>query len=180
LSAAIGALKSSTSDPLTRHARAETGRPSLCTINSRLVLMRIHHLGIAVESLEAAIPVFETLLGKEPASRESVDDQKVRVAVFEVGESRIELLEASAPDSPIARFMSKRGPGIHHLTLTVPDLARSLRDLEAKGVRLIDREPRVGAGKERIAFLHPSTTAGVLIELIEEHNNQSLSGGGTK
>ena len=173
MSAAIGALKSSTSDPLTRHARAETGRPSLCTINSRLVLMRIHHLGIAVESLEAAIPVFETLLGKEPASRESVDDQKVRVAVFEVGESRIELLEASAPDSPIARFMSKRGPGIHHLTLTVPDL-------EAKGVRLIDREPRVGAGKERIAFLHPSTTAGVLIELIEEHNNQSLSGGGTK
>jgi methylmalonyl-CoA/ethylmalonyl-CoA epimerase len=136
--------------------------------------MRIHHLGIAVKSLEEAIPVFETLLGKEPASRESVDDQKVRVAVFEVGESRIELLESSAPDSPIARFMSKRGPGIHHLTLTVPDLARSLRDLEAKGVRLIDREPRVGAGNERIAFLHPSSTAGVLIELVEEKDKQRL------
>jgi methylmalonyl-CoA/ethylmalonyl-CoA epimerase len=136
--------------------------------------MRIHHLGIAVKSLEEAIPVFETLLGKEPASRESVDDQKVRVAVFEVGESRIELLESSAPDSPIARFMSKRGPGIHHLTLTVPDLARSLRDLEAKGVRLIDREPRVGAGNERIAFLHPSSTAGVLIEFVEEKDKQRL------
>jgi len=130
--------------------------------------MRIHHLGIAVESLFTAIPVFEALLGKQPDSEESVGDQKVRVAMFSVGESHIELLEATSPESPIARFVAKRGPGIHHLTLTVPDLPKALGELEAKGVRLIDREPRVGAGNERIAFLHPSSTAGVLIELVED------------
>ncbi len=130
--------------------------------------MRIHHLGIAVESLQTAIPVFQNLLGKGPDSQETVVDQKVRVAVFELGESRIELLEAAAPDSPIGKFVSKRGPGIHHLTLAVPDLTRALADLEGKGMRLIDRKPRTGAGEERIAFLHPSTTAGVLIELVEE------------
>ena len=94
--------------------------------------------------------------------------QKVRLAVFELGGPRIELLEATSSESPIARFIEKRGPGIHHLTLTVPDLAEALRRLESDGVRLIDRQPRLGAGKERIAFLHPSSTAGVLIELVEE------------
>ncbi len=132
--------------------------------------MKIHHLGIAVESLLTAVPVFEALLGQRPESEESVDDQHVRVAMFNVGESHIELLEATSPDSPIARFVAKRGPGIHHLTLTVPDLPKTLAELEAKGVKLIDREPRVGAGNERIAFLHPSSTAGVLIELIEEES----------
>lgn len=130
--------------------------------------MKIHHLGVAVESLEASVPVFEKLLGRAPDSRETVADQKVRVAVFAVGESRIELLEATAADSPIARFLTRRGQGVHHLTLTVPNLAVALSELEAGGVRLIDREPRVGAGKERIAFLDPSSTAGVLIELVEE------------
>ncbi|MGH9352460.1 MAG: methylmalonyl-CoA epimerase [Terriglobia bacterium] len=130
--------------------------------------MKIHHLGIAVESLDDAIPLFERLLGSAPVSREAVSDQGVRAAVFEVGESRIELLESAAPDSSIARFIAKRGPGIHHLSLTVPDLDQSLKEMEQSGVRLIDREPRVGAGDERIAFLHPKTTAGVLIELVEE------------
>jgi len=130
--------------------------------------MKIHHVGIAVESLEAAVPIFEHLLGRGPDSEELVEDQKVRVAVFAVGESRIELLEATAPDSAIARFIAKRGQGIHHLTLSVGNLAESLTQLEKKGIRLIDREPRAGAGNERIAFLHPSSTAGVLIELVEE------------
>lgn len=129
--------------------------------------MRIHHLGIAVESLEKAVPVFELLLGYPPDSTEEVEDQKVRVAVFRVGESRIELLESSSPDSPIARFIGKRGPGIHHLTLAVEDLQGKLDDLDERGVKLVDRNPRVGAGGESIAFLHPSSTAGILIELLE-------------
>lgn len=131
--------------------------------------MRIHHVGIAVESLEAAIPIFQRLLGCTPQSVELVAEQKVRVAVFRIGESRIELLEATTADSPVGRFLSKRGQGIHHLTLAVPNLREALERLGQSGVRLIDREPRVGAGKERIAFLHPSSTAGVLIELVEEH-----------
>lgn len=131
--------------------------------------MQIHHLGIAVESLEKAVPVFELLLGHPPDSKEEVEDQKVRVAMFKVGESRIELLEATSPDSPIARFIDKRGPGIHHLTLAVEDLQRKLNSLERQGFRLIDRKPRVGAGGGSIAFLHPSSTASVLIELLEEH-----------
>ena len=129
--------------------------------------MKIHHVGIAVESLQAAIPIFEKIVGHPPESEELVEDQKVRVSVFCAGESRIELLEATSPDSPIARFISKRGPGLHHLTLAVPDLAQTLAQLENSGVKLIDREPRTGAGHERIAFLHPSSTAGVLIELVE-------------
>jgi methylmalonyl-CoA/ethylmalonyl-CoA epimerase len=131
-------------------------------------LMRIHHLGIAVESLERAVPIFTTLLGHGPDSEEVVEGQKVRVAVFGVGESRIELLEATSPDSTIAQFIAKRGQGIHHLTLSVDNIEESLARLAGDGIRLIDREPRTGAGNERIAFLHPSSTAGVLIELVEE------------
>jgi methylmalonyl-CoA/ethylmalonyl-CoA epimerase len=130
--------------------------------------MRIHHVGIAVESLGNALPIFEKLLGRPADSQEVVEDQKVRVAVFNLGSSHIELLEPTAPDSPVARFIAKRGQGIHHLTFAVPKLAERLRDLEAAGIRLIDREPRSGAGGERIAFLHPTSTADVLIELVEE------------
>jgi len=130
--------------------------------------MKIHHVGIAVESLASALPVFEKLLGRAPNSQETVEDQKVRVAVFKLEGSRLELLEATSADSPIARFIGKRGQGLHHLTLAVPNLAGTLAELERAGIRLIDREPRVGAAKERIAFLHPSSTAGVLIELVEE------------
>ena len=130
--------------------------------------MKIHHLGIAVESLDSAVPIFSNLLGCAPEREELVEDQKVRVAVFAVGESCIELLEATSPDSTIARFVAKRGQGIHHLTLSVANLPDVLASLQQKGVRLIDREPRIGAGNTRIAFLHPSSTAGVLIELVEE------------
>lgn len=132
--------------------------------------MRIHHLGIAVESLEKAVPVFELLLGHPPDSMDEVEDQKVRVVVFRVGESRIELLEAVSADSPIARFIDKRGPGIHHLTLTVDNLQETLSDFEQQGLRLIDRNPRKGARGDMIAFLHPSSTANVLIELLEERD----------
>lgn len=130
--------------------------------------MRIHHIGIAVESLRTAVPLFEKLLGRAPDAEETIEEQKVRVVAFALGESRIELLEAASPDSPIARFLSKRGQGIHHVALAVSNVSATLAELERTGFRLIDREPRIGAGRERIAFLHPSSTAGVLIELVEE------------
>lgn len=130
--------------------------------------MQIHHLGIAVESLEKAVPVFELLVGHPPDSREEVKDQMVRVAVFRLGESRIELLESTSPDSPIARFIARRGPGIHHLALTVENLQGTLNELEGCGLRLIDQKPRQGAAGESIAFLHPYSTGNVLIELLEQ------------
>lgn len=154
--ATVEGQKSKSSRPLTVHGQLLT------------IPMKIHHLGIAVDSLKGAVPLFEKLLGRPPDSEEVVEDQKVRVAVFQVGESRLELLEATSPDSPIARFLAKRGPGLHHVALAVHDLEGTLRKLESGGMRLIDRVPRRGAGNERIAFLHPSSTAGVLIELVEE------------
>ena len=133
--------------------------------------MKLHHIGIAVGSLEAARPVFEKLLGKPPDSVEVVEGQKVRVAIFQVGDCRLELLEATSEDSPLARSLSKRGQGLHHFALAVEDLAGTLRKLEFAGVRLIDREPRGGAGNEQVAFLHPASTAGILIELIEKKDD---------
>jgi methylmalonyl-CoA epimerase len=130
--------------------------------------MKLHHIGIAVGSLAAARPVFEKLLGKPPESIEVVEEQKVRVAMFQVGESRLELLEATGEDSPLARSLAKRGQGLHHIALEVEDLAGTLRKLESAGVRLIDREPRRGAGNEQVAFLHPASAAGVLIELVKK------------
>ena len=136
---------------------------------------RIHHLGIAVKSLDEAIPVFRRLTGSEPVAIEEVGDQKVRVAIFPLGGSRLELLEPTAPDSPVARFLEKGGKGVHHLTLAVHDLGEVLVGLERDGFRLIDRQPRTGAGGERVAFIHPSTTAGVLVELVEERAEKSSS-----
>jgi methylmalonyl-CoA/ethylmalonyl-CoA epimerase len=130
--------------------------------------VKIHHLGIAVESLATAVPVYQRMVGSAPRPEETVADQKVRVVSFDLGGSDLELLEGTSVDSPITRFIAKRGPGIHHLALSVPDLPGVLRKLENEGVRLIDREPRIGADNERIAFIHPASTAGVLIELIEE------------
>ena len=130
--------------------------------------MKLHHIGITVGSLAAAQPIFEMLLGKPPVAEEVVEEQKVRVAMFQMGESRLELLEATSDDSPIARSVAKRGQGLHHIAVAVADLAGTLRRLEKAGVRLIDREPRRGAGNELVAFLHPASTAGVLIELVEE------------
>lgn len=141
--------------------------------------MKIHHIGVAVESLSAALPAFEKILGCAPISRETIEDQKVRVAVFDLDEIRIEVLEATSPDSPIAKFLAKRGPGIHHLTFAVAGLPEKLAELEQSGIRLIDREPRRGAGGEKIAFLHPSGVSGVLIELVEERSADVAGGTAT-
>jgi methylmalonyl-CoA epimerase len=128
----------------------------------------IDHLGIAVEDLAKAREIFTKLLGFRVVAEEEVPDQKVRVLKLDAGGSDLELLESTDPAGPIGKFLAKRGAGIHHVTLRVRDLAATLSELDAAGVRLVDREPRTGAGGKKIAFLHPGSTAGILIELCEE------------
>ncbi len=125
----------------------------------------LDHIGIAVADLEAALAFYRDALGLEIQPAEDVPSQKVRVHFAPVGESSLELLEATAEDSPIARFIAKRGPGIHHLTLRVDDLGAALAELRARGVRLIDESPRRGAEGALVAFIHPASTGGVLVEL---------------
>ncbi len=129
--------------------------------------MTIDHIGIAVRSLEEAMKPYRDGLGLEVSGTEEVEDQGVRVAMLPVGESRIELLEPTRADSPVARFLSRRGPGIHHLAIRVEDIEASLDRLRAAGARLIDEKPRTGANDTRIAFIHPSSMNGVLLELVE-------------
>lgn len=129
--------------------------------------MKIDHIGIATNGIEDAAAVYCGALGLSVAETEEVLAQKVRVAMLPLGESRIELLEATSDDSPISKFLAKRGPGIHHVALRVANIKTVLADLKAKGTRLIDEEPRAGAGGCLVAFIHPSSTGGVLIELVE-------------
>jgi len=128
---------------------------------------KIDHLGIAVPALADAIPLYETLLGARVEHVEVVEDQKVRTAFFTVGESHFELLEPTDPDGPIARYLSKNRPGIHHICVEVDDIEAVLATYRAAGIRLIDEQPRIGAGGKRIAFVHPKSTGGVLLELSE-------------
>jgi methylmalonyl-CoA/ethylmalonyl-CoA epimerase len=129
--------------------------------------MKIDHIGIATNDIEQMASIYRDALGLSVVETEEVASQKVRVAMLPVGESRIELLEATAADSPISKFLAKRGPGIHHLAFKVDDIRAALADLKSKGARLIDEEPRTGAGGCLVAFIHPSSTGGVLIELVE-------------
>jgi methylmalonyl-CoA/ethylmalonyl-CoA epimerase len=128
---------------------------------------RIAHVGIAVKDLEAAIALYRDQLGFPFAGTEEVPEQKVKVAMFPVGESRVELLAATSPDSPIARHIEKKGEGIQHLAFAVDNLEQALATLKAKGVPLLDEKPRVGAGGHLIAFVHPKGTGGVLVELTQ-------------
>lgn len=132
-----------------------------------LAIGKIDHLGIAVRSLEAALPLYTDALSLPLHETEEVSDQKVRTAIFMVGESRLELLEPTSPESPIAKFLDKRGEGIHHVALAVPDVKAALEHLRAKGCQLIDEAPRTGAGGALIAFVHPKSTHGVLLELCQ-------------
>ena len=125
----------------------------------------IEHIGIAVKNLDQAIRVYEQLLGTACYAIEEVAEQKVRTAFFRVGRTKIELLESTAPDSPIGKFIEKKGEGIHHIAFAVSDMVGSLRDLQAAGVQLIDTVPRRGAEGLQIAFVHPNSTHGVLTEL---------------
>ncbi len=131
-------------------------------------ISHIEHLGIAVKSIEEQLPYYEGVLGLKCYNIEVVEDQKVKTAFFKVGQTKIELLEPTSPDSTIAKFIEKKGEGIHHIAWCVQDgVADALAEVEAKGVQLIDKAPRRGAEGLDIAFLHPKTTGSVLTELCE-------------
>ncbi len=129
---------------------------------------KINHIGIAVKSIDDVLNFYEKDLGLEFQGYEIVEEQGVRVAFFKAGESRIELLEPLSENSPIAKFIAKKGEGMHHLALGSSDLKLDLSNLEKQGVRLIDKAPRNGAHHTKIAFLHPKSSKGVLVELTEE------------
>ena len=129
--------------------------------------MIIDHIGVATNGIEEAARFYRDSLGIEVAEIEEVANQKVRVAMLPIGESRIELLEATSEDSPISKFLAKRGPGIHHIAVRVDNIRASLAELKQNGARLIDEEPRAGASGCLVAFIHPSSTGGVLIELVQ-------------
>ena len=131
------------------------------------MLKQIDHIGIAVSDLKEVLETLQAAFDLQPAFNEEVNDQMVRVLGFHVGDSTIEYLEATSPDSPIARYIEKKGPGLHHIAYRVENLAQALQELSNKGIRLIDTQPRVGADGKRIAFIHPQSTNGILIELCE-------------
>ncbi len=128
-------------------------------------ISHIEHIGIAVNSLDEAIPFYEKMLGKECYAVEEVADQKVKTAFFQVGQTKIELLESTDPEGPIGKFIEKRGPGIHHIAYSVENTDESLKKLEEQGIRLIDKTSRKGAEGLNIGFLHPKSTFGVLTEI---------------
>ena len=127
----------------------------------------IEHIGIAVKSLEQAIPFYEKVFGLECYAVEEVADQRVKTAFFKVGQTKIELLESTDPEGPIGKFIEKKGEGIQHLAFRVDNLEAALASLKEQGVRMIDEKPRYGAGGASIAFVHPKATGSVLVELSE-------------
>jgi methylmalonyl-CoA/ethylmalonyl-CoA epimerase len=135
---------------------------------TKMKISHIEHIGIAVKSIDEAIPFYEDVLGLKCYAVEEVKDQKVKTAFFKVGETKIELLESTDPEGPIGKFIEKKGEGMHHLAFAVDDLAGALPEVEGKGIRLIDKTPRKGAEGLNIGFLHPKSTFGVLTELCED------------
>ena len=131
------------------------------------MLTKISHIGIAVKSLDETIPFYRDNLGMALLGVEEVVEQKVKVAMLQIGESKIELLEPTDPESPVARFLEKNGPGVHHLAYEVADLVEAIAHMEREGARMIDRTPRHGAHSTRIAFVHPKSSYGVLTELCQ-------------
>jgi methylmalonyl-CoA/ethylmalonyl-CoA epimerase len=129
----------------------------------------IEHIGIAVKSIQESLPLFERLLGTKCYAIEEVADQKVKTAFLKIGQTKIELLEPTAPESAVAKFIEKKGEGIHHLAFAVPDLPGSLAEMKDAGTQLIDAQPRAGAEGLKIAFLHPKSTNSVLVELCSSH-----------
>jgi len=133
-------------------------------------ITHIEHIGIAVKSLDEAIPFYENVLGLKCYNIEEVKDQKVKTAFFMVGQTKIELLESTDPEGPIGKFLEKKGEGVHHIAYAVEKIEDQLKDVEEKGVNLIDKAPRKGAEGLDIAFLHPKSTFGVLTEFCENKN----------
>ena len=136
---------------------------------------QLDHVGIAVRSLADAIPAMEAALGVPASDVEVVADQHVKVAFLKTGQSAIELLESTSPDGPVGKFLTNRGEGIHHLSFEVDDLEAALARCRTSGIRLIDEHPRPGAAGKKIAFLHPSSTSGVLIELSQATGSRDRS-----
>lgn len=130
-------------------------------------VLKVDHIGIAVKSIDAAKKLYHDILGLDDAGSETVEEQKVTTAFFPVGESEVELLESTAPDGPVAKYIEKRGEGIQHIAFRVENIEAALAELKEKGIQLIDEKPRRGAGGAKIAFLHPKSTYGVLVELCE-------------
>ena len=129
------------------------------------MVTKIDHIGIAVKNLEETLKFYEDVLGIKCISQEVVEEQKVKVAFLPIGDTEVELLESTSEDGPIARFIEKKGEGIQHIAFKVDNIEEAIKELEEKGVRMIDEQPRYGAGGARIAFLHPKSTSGVLIEI---------------
>jgi methylmalonyl-CoA/ethylmalonyl-CoA epimerase len=129
--------------------------------------MKIDHIGIATEHLEDGLAIWRDSLGLTVQETEEVAEQRVRVAMLPIGDTRVELLEPTTPDSAVGKFLAKRGPGIHHIAVEVEDINASLAELKSKGARLIDEKPRIGAGGCLVAFVHPTSTHGVLLELVQ-------------
>jgi len=132
------------------------------------MIKNIAHIGVAVKSIEEALGIYRDILGLEVAGIEEVEEQKVRTAFIPVGGTEIELLESTDPDGPVGRFISRRGEGIHHIALDVEGIEGLLDRLRERGIRLIDERPRINIRGRKYAFIHPKSTAGVLIELCEE------------
>lgn len=145
----------------------EIERANLNTKRKRMNLSHIEHLGIAVKSIKDSLPYYEEILGLKCYNIEEVADQKVRTAFLKVGETKIELLEPTSDDSPIAKFIEKKGEGIHHIAFCVEDANEALAEAEAKGIRLIDQKARKGAEGLNIGFLHPKSTMSVLTEFCD-------------
>jgi methylmalonyl-CoA/ethylmalonyl-CoA epimerase len=137
------------------------------------MIRKIQHIGVAVRKLDDAIPFYRDVLGLEFAGIEEVAEQKIRAAVFRVGESAIEVIESTSPDGPVGKFIEKNGEGIHHVCFLVEDVAAALARAKGKGARLIDETPRTGVHGMRIGFLHPKSTFGVLTEFAQEGDGRS-------
>jgi methylmalonyl-CoA/ethylmalonyl-CoA epimerase len=129
--------------------------------------VRIHHVGVAVEELEAAIELYSRIFGAELTHRASNEKDGLKAAFLRAGEAEVELLQPLRDDTPVGRFLAKRGPGLHHIAVAVPDIDRAIAEARAQGLEMIDEEPRVGLHGTRIAFIHPKSVGGVLTELVE-------------
>jgi len=130
-------------------------------------VLKVDHIGIAVKNMNEALKLYQNILGLKLVTTEVVEEQKVKVGFIPVGDSEIELLESTSPAGPVAKFIESRGEGVQHIALRVDNVEQALEELKAKGFRLIDEKPRYGAGKARIAFLHPKGTGGILLEISE-------------
>lgn len=143
-------------------------------MDEQLKKYKLDHIGIAVKNLEESLKFYQDALGLKLEGVEVVKDQKVKTAFLPVGDTHIELLEAITDDSPVGKFVEKRGEGIHHIAIKVENIEKHLENLDEKEIRLIDREPKIGAHNKKIAFIHPKSTSGVLLELCEEAPNISI------